>query len=75
MRKPFSGYNNDDQHASNLMRICEPGLDGRVLWLKGIIINNPGSSDRIVKLYDEAEADTPKEPTAAKQRGGGGNNR
>lgn len=67
-RKSFSGYNDDDQHASKLYRICEPGLDSKVFWLKGIIINNPGASDREVKLYDEAEADTPTTPTAAKQR-------
>lgn len=65
---PFSGYNDDAQHAANLYRICEPGLGGRVFWLRGIIINNPGSSDREMKLYDEAEADTPTTPTAAKQR-------
>lgn len=68
MRSPFSGYNDDAQHAANLMRICEPGIGSKVFWLKGIIINNPGSSDREVKLYDEAEAASPTTPTAALQR-------
>ncbi len=69
MRKPFSGYNDDAQHGTNLYRICEPGLNGRVFWLKGIVINNPGASDHEVKIYDEAQAATPAAPvSAAKQR-------
>ncbi|MBA7641376.1 hypothetical protein ES703_49053 [subsurface metagenome] len=65
MRIPFSGYNKVASDETTLKRICEPGLDGRVFWMKGIIINNEGASDHIVKIYDEAEAAT---ATPAKQR-------
>lgn len=69
MRIPFSGYNDHDLHADNLYRICEPGLGGRVFWLRSIVINNPtGGADRQIKLYDEAEADSPTTPTDTKQR-------
>ena len=68
MRSSFSGYNNDAQHASNLYRICEPGIGSQVFWLKGIAITNPGTADHTVNIYDEAEAATPTTPTAAKQR-------
>jgi len=67
-RVGFSGYNDDNQHASNLYRICEPGIGDKVFWMKGISINNPGTSDYIVKIYDEAEAASPTTPTAAKER-------
>lgn len=68
MRNPFSGYSDDNQHGTNLYRICEPGLGGRTFRMRGISITNPGDTDYLVKIYDEAEADTPTTPTAAKQR-------
>lgn len=68
MRFPFSGYNDDDQHASNLMRICEPGIGDKVLWMRGISVTNENEADQTIKLYDEAEDATPGTATAAKQR-------
>lgn len=67
MREPFSGYN-DHALATELYRICEPGIGSKVFWLKGIVINNPGDSNHEVKLFDEAEADSPTSPTAGNQR-------